>query len=223
MKRNTELNIGLTGIVIVILIVIVLIVVYYVVTYRKLTSNTESLVLRPFAAYEGEAMIRSDNSQPQIQCPVGTKVNIINAVYEVNDPQLQCVQLDSTGKATSKPMPGADPNCFCSYQPVEKGMAFLSGPSKKATSTAKPATGTSCSYSSSGNGPCRIRNVTASVASVANGKQSIVFNVNSSVLGPQPCSNMPADAGGGTDYTVLPQGSTNKPYILHGVYTCVPE
>ncbi|BAU79991.1 galactose binding lectin domain-containing protein [Tokyovirus A1] len=131
----------------------------------KFAQAAENNLLRPFAAHQGEQVLKADG-KPQMSCPAGKKMTVIGAVYEVYDPSLEC---------TSKPLTeSGTPNSVCGPMSATSSNDQLSGVG--------------------GSGQCRIRDVTGQVGMLCNGKETCDFVVDASSLGSYPCSDAAPDS-----------------------------
>jgi len=165
-------------------------------------------------------------SGSQISCPVGYSINIIGAFYQVNDPYGEC---NYTGKTTPNTNAVFTQTCSdptsSSYDPVlcaNLDTNFYN---------------TVCSPS---NG-CAIRDVSAYLGNLCDGKQDCNVTMNSANLGPYPCGGLlplpntpfttttPRGSSGSPTYYGLPAIPTNTTgqytvsgASVHGIYTCLP-
>lgn len=71
----------------------------------KFAQAAENNLLRPFAAHQGEQVLKGDGSL-QMSCPAGKKITVIGAVYEVYDPALECTNKPITTSGTPNPICG---------------------------------------------------------------------------------------------------------------------
>lgn len=96
-----------------IIIILILVVIFGVMiglTYWTEYTNSKSQqknIIYPFSGFIDPSqtnkpvrLTRAPGNQPQISCPVGTKVNIIGAWVEVNDPFGECAMPGSTFRTT---------------------------------------------------------------------------------------------------------------------------
>ncbi|AHA46366.1 putative secreted protein [Insectomime virus] len=177
--------------IVVIVIAIIALLVGFGILDSKFGKEAEANLLRPFAAHQGEQILRGDK-QPQMSCPIGQSISVLGAVYEVYDPSLECTSSPLTKEKT--------PNSVCGPMSATTSDLQLSG--------------------IGGTGQCRIRDVTGQVGIKCNGKNKCDPVVDSADLGTYPCpgiapdsdqyKNLPKDSSSGK------QG-----YWVHGIYTCV--
>lgn len=184
MSNKHGATIGLSVAIVIVIILMIVAVVFYILTYGKSVEKTEAIVLRPFSGFYGKSLTKSDGS-PQLSCPSGSSINVISAVYEVYDPNLQC---------SSKSPWGGKTNDECNYPSPGPKLPLLSNVSKL--------------------GGCRIRDESATVSALANGKQKTNFEILATTFPNNPCTDV-------KDPTKLPIAAS--PYVLHGVYTCIPD
>lgn len=158
----------------------------------KFRDNAEKNLIRPFAAHQGSPVQKRDGS-PQISCPIGTKISILGAAYEVYDPGLSC---------TSKPI-GGQTNSVCGPMSTASGteLSGVGGSGECRIRDVSGQVGLKCN----GKSICDLK-----VDQETLGAYPCNFSPDSPEY-----SQLPLDAESGeTSY----QG-----YWLHGVYTCVPE
>nr|QZX43931.1 secreted protein [Marseillevirus sp.]WNL50523.1 galactose binding lectin domain containing protein [Marseillevirus sp.] len=169
--------------IVVIVIAVVALLVGFGILDAKFGQEAQANLLRPFAAHQGEQVLKRDG-RPQMSCPAGKKISVIGAVYEVYDPSLECTSSPLTDSRT--------PNSVCGPMSATTSDDQLSGVG--------------------GSGQCRIRDVTGQVGMLCNGKETCDFVVDSSSLGTYPCpgvapdspdyDNLPKDSTGKMGYWV---------------------
>lgn len=198
---------------IIILIVILFIVIGLFVGTFVIQNKTQPLVesskLYPFGQIQSSysstpSLIRADGSS-QLQCPAGSVINIVGAVWQVYDPYGECTE--SPTAQFKKACQGIPNNPVCDNISSTMFTNNICGPLSTST------------YN------CRVRNVTEYVGSVCNGLNSCALTMDTNTLGPPPCTGVTSS----TTFNMLPTIQTNtsstftRGYYLHGIYACVPE
>lgn len=187
------------------------VVAWTAVTTRANNVEKSNNVLVPFASApltgdeEDPKLVNRDGS-PQIACPVGTKINIVGAYYDVYDPYLQC---------SAEPAVQVQNDCKTNTTGgICAGTATIDG---------VPGVNVMCGPDG-GRGACRLRDATAFLGAKCNGRQECAARVTSEFFGPAPCAFPP----GSEEYDQLPAipGSgeaVQRGYYVHGIYACEPE
>ena len=225
------------GIILILILLVILFVVLTIVTTLKNNDNTQNLLL-PFAARIDQknpkasvSMTRKDdnnNSVPQLQCPIGYKINIVTAWSEVYDPYgmcntkpddviaSTCGSQDGVTRCDSSRDCGSFMTCNSKKRCVQKKCKKTSdcetgykcnngycAPSPTCDDLSSKFTNNYCSSSGDHYRNCKSRNVTAYLSKECNGKSEckVTWTPNKiGALGPSPCEILTTDA----DYSKLP-------------------
>ena len=233
------------GIVSAVGLTIILIALVMLVAYLQITNAQKGELgrLRPFGAmytssssmFEtlGEAT-STGQAVPQISCPTGTQIQILNAMYQVYDPYGQCTATPTTAFIGMC----ASGDGACSSGGINPCDNTVCG-GGDATSTNCGTSQTPLSDSEYTNsvcsGKCNVLNVSAPFAAAMNGQSSYTGTIEYALQGgtsgtysvPTPCSSISvtsaADPSTGLPFN-CPSGSgaAKQGYFVQGVYACVP-
>lgn len=219
----------------IVLLTIALIVVLVFVNRkgnRNSVTETEDLMIYPFAGFVSgstTSSLNDLNGNPQITCPAGKKVNILGAFVEVYDPFLTCWPNGPTADYvnTCSSSPTGEWATSCSNN---SNAAFQNKSCLPPSGVAAPA---SASSSTTGTIMCARRDASAWIASLCDGKSSCPLSPNPSTIGPLPCSTFNGSsmvALSPTEMGLLPLSpgvtatganpTTEQGYNFHGIFVC---
>ncbi len=183
-------------------VVFALVVAYTAVATRGNNAEKSNNVLLPFSAAVadlGRPLLEKARAN-QIQCPAGSKINVVAAYFDVYDPYTQCSE--DPDEALQKQCEASPDDDVCANTYAAAGKFGIN---------------TVCSPG--GEGDCRMRDATAFLGAQCNGKSSCDVVVDNTFFGPDPCKALanfdllPGIPGEGTE---IKQG-----YYVHGVFACV--
>lgn len=206
----------------------------------------ESDIIYPFSGFT--SLTKYGSNTPQIQCPVGKKINIIGAFYEVYDPFFQCYKdgpsedLKNLCKATSSSIP-------TEYQPTcvnPSGSTIINSNFQNTTclppspsAGGPPIDRPTQANTVQGLPVCTMRDVSAIVAHQCDDRQVCLPSLSPPNMGPVPCAvfsnnsntalsnlstlpNVPGRSSLANSDGTASLGSTAKQgYYVHGLYTCI--
>lgn len=219
-------------VVIIILVVLALLlggILYYQNQVQLQNSNQDNLIY-PFTVQDGKST--------KLSCPSGRVINVLDAWYELYDPNFQC---------TSSPYPcapGVDskgdpvfPNSECLQGSISTGTDPTMWWAEKGKGDNATYLALACQYDqygmpSSDSTPCVSMNALGYLSNMVNGQNeaTIEGGINA-YFGPSPC----ADAVDPTSWPIGAQFNASQPgtdpniqmdysgYYGHGIYACVLE
>lgn len=232
------------------LLVTSLIVVGTVLLTKKNLDTANNQILFPFSGILKEkGSLSLKDGSPQIKCPVGKKVRILGAYFQVYDPYLECSGKEGATKQFQRMCSKGGYTSKCD----DSACSHVDGSVSTACICANtdPAVGyRNCTCYQGGKARCKVRDASAFLADYCDGRNSCPIDLDTgdgsvggmsgivNALGALPCNLVPKDK----EYEGLPyipgnQGvepgkgqwnrnakpvpaTVNHGYAISGVYSC---
>ncbi len=200
--------------VVVLVAVFAVVVAFTATTTRANNVEKSNSVLVPFAAAVTSlgGPLRDNAGNNLIECPAGTKINVVAAYYDVYDPYTQCsLEPNSVVQDQCRDDNSSDDIC--------RNTESIGGEIFGVNAACGPA---------GGDFDCRMRDATAFLGTRCNDKKTCDVVVDNAFFGPDPC-NLLGAPGSDDNFDLLPAipSEQNEPprqgYYVHGVFACVPE
>jgi hypothetical protein len=220
---------------VVLLLVLGLLAVGVVLTTIKNIETYNSQQLYPFVGILGPGNTLSNHDGTnQIRCPVGKKIRILGAFFDVYDPYNECAIASNQGASTIFQTACSDitqndnvqfscstaPNCSCSAS----GCVVSNGgaPASCECAHTDPSFGyQNCAcrnYPGQNQFDCKGRDASAYLGKVCDGQNSCSVSLDTtgtdqqltSVLGPYPCNISPVSSSDAPNYELLPMVRGNQ-------------